>query len=488
MAVRQKVTAGFVLAMAVVLGATGTFLFVQFRSELDRSLNRDLRSRADDVGALLAQADQGLGQQSGTALAPGPQRFAEVLSITGRVIDSTPGLGTPLLSSRELARATVRTLEIARSSHRVSGQPVRLLATPVKAQDRHVVVVVGTSLAERDAALAKLRTLLLIGGPGALLLAAAAGYLLIGLALRPVESMRRRARQISLSQPGHRLPVPGANDELYRLGSTLNEMLERNEVAFARESAFVADASHELRTPLSILRAELEIGLLESSSSEQLRATLASGVEETERLCDLAEDLLTLARADQGRLPIRPARVRVAETLRRVRDRFARAGEPDGRMITVSASEYLEVAADPVRLEQALMNMVENALRHGDGDTVIYASRHLGSVELHVADEGSGFPASFLPNAFRRFSRPDRSRGGEGTGLGLAIIEAIARAHGGQAHAENRPAGGAHVWVSLPDPTGGSPAVRSETDIGAGAPGEAQRGRPRSSSAAPGRA
>src|ERR1700736_2531835 len=110
--------------------------------------------------------------------------------------------------------------------------------------------------------------------------------------------MRRRARQISLSQPGQRLPVPVAHDELNRLGSTLNEMLERNEAVFARERAFVSDASHELRTPLSILRAELEIGLLESSSAEQLRETLASGVQETERLCSLAEDLLTLARAD----------------------------------------------------------------------------------------------------------------------------------------------------------------------------------------------
>jgi signal transduction histidine kinase len=450
--VRQKVTAGFVLAMAVVLAATGTFLFVRFRAELDRAIQRDLRSRADDVSALVSQADQGLGQQTGALLAPGPQRFAEVLSSRGRVIDSTPGLaGTALLQGAALARANARTLEITLRPPRFPGQTVRLLATPVRAQDQRMVVVVGTSLAERDAALANLQTLLLIAGPAALLLAGGAGYLLIGLALRPVESMRRRARQISLSQPGQRLPVPVAHDELNRLGSTLNEMLERNEAVFARERAFVADASHELRTPLSILRAELEIGLLESSSTEQLRETLASGVQETERLCSLAEDLLTLARADQGRLPLRPERVDVAEALHRTRTRFARAIEQSGRMITVSAPEQLEVIADPARLEQALSNMVDNALRHGGGETVLFASRHLGSVELHVADEGCGFPESFLPDAFRRFSRPDHGRSGGGAGLGLAIIDTVARAHGGLAHAENRPGGGAHVWISLPD-------------------------------------
>jgi signal transduction histidine kinase len=457
--VRQKVTAGFALAMAIVLAATGTFVFVRFRAELDRSIERDLRSRADDVSALVGQSDQGLSQRTGAALTPERQRFAQVLSRGGRVIDSTPGLGgTALLQGPVLARARLGTVEIARSSRPVLGQSARLLATPVRAQDSLLLVVVGTSLVARDGALADLETLLLIAGPIALVLACGAGYLLIGLALRPVESMRRRARQISLIQPGQRLPVPPARDEISRLGSTLNEMLARNEAAFARERTFVSDASHELRTPLSILRAELEIGLLESSSSEQLRESLAAGVQETERLCRLAEDLLTLARADEGRLPVRPVRLRVAETLHGVRVRFAHASEQAGRTITVSSPANVEVTADPVRLDQALSNMIDNALRHGRGEVVVFASRHLGSVEFHVADEGSGFPDSFLPNAFRRFSRADPARTGDGAGLGLAIIDTIASVHRGRAFAENRPGGGAHVWISFPEPAPAGPA------------------------------
>jgi signal transduction histidine kinase len=246
--------------------------------------------------------------------------------------------------------------------------------------------------------------------------------------------------------------VPLANDEIGRLGRTLNEMLSRLEAAFARERAFVSDASHELRTPLAILRTELELALRGESTRDELEEAVRSAAEETERLNQLADDLLVIARSDQGRLPVRRADLDADALLGGVAHRFAARARAESRPVRAADAGGLRVHADEARLEQALANMVDNALRYGRGDVILSAERNNGHVELHVRDSGPGFPQDFLPSAFERFSRADPSRSRGGTGLGLAITSAVAEAHGGSAHAANRSEGGADVWLQLPDP------------------------------------
>ena len=229
------------------------------------------------------------------------------------------------------------------------------------------MVVVGATREDRDEALASLGTVLLTGGPIALLLAALAGYGLASAALRPVGAMRGEAAEISRLGSGRRLPVPPAGDELAELGGTLNEMLERLERSAERERGFVASASHELRTPLALLKAELELALREGRSAEELRAAVASAAVESDRLVQLAEDLLVLARADEGKLPVRPERLDAGELLHTTARRFeARAAEA-GRELRVEPADGLALHADRLRAEQALANLVDNALRHGDG-------------------------------------------------------------------------------------------------------------------------
>jgi two-component system, OmpR family, sensor kinase len=259
--------------------------------------------------------------------------------------------------------------------------------------------------------------------------------------------MRRRAAAVSATAPG-RLPVPSSRDEISRLAITLNEMLARLEAAFEHERQFVANASHELRTPLAMLRTELELALRRPRTHDELQDAVRSAAQETNRLSQLAEDLLLIARADQGALPLRTEPVGVGELLSTVTERFARRAREQGQEIEARPTSAL-VAADPARVEQALANLVDNALTHGAGPIDLFAVERDDVVELHVADAGAGFPAGFVDRAFDRFSRADEARTSGGSGLGLSIVALIAQAHGGSVGAANRPEGGADVWLAL---------------------------------------
>jgi signal transduction histidine kinase len=264
--------------------------------------------------------------------------------------------------------------------------------------------------------------------------------------------MRRRAAAVTAATPGQRLPVPKSHDEISRLAVTLNDMLDRLEAAFEHERQFLADASHELRTPLALMRTELELALRRPRTHAELVAALRSASEETERMTQLAQDILLIARSDQEGIPIRREPVAASTILNRIAGRFGPRAAELGRAVSVGPSDEATLDVDPTRIEQAVGNLVDNALSHGRGDVSIFAHRSNGSIELHVADEGEGFPDGFADRAFDRFSRGTEGRGPGGTGLGLAIVELIARAHGGSASVGDRPDGGADVWITLDRP------------------------------------
>jgi two-component system OmpR family sensor kinase len=449
--IRLRLTLAFSVVMAVVLSLTGLFLYLRLGSDLDSTIDRSLRGRADEVSALVRDGSVGLGDGASNRLTEQGESFSQVLGPDGDVVDGTPRLGgRPLLDAGQLDRARRGTVLLEKPNLPGEDERVRLLATPVSAAGSRYVVVVGTSLEANGDALESLLTQLLIGGPLALALSALVGYGLAAGSLRPVESMRREAEAVSASRPGRRLSLSPADDEIGRLGQTLNAMLGRLETALERERRFVSDASHELRTPLASLRTELELAHRRERTREELEAALRSAAEETERLSQLAEDLLVLARAQGGELPVRRERIRVDELLTDVRERFAHRAAEAGRPLETEADGVLELSADRLRTEQALGNLVENALRHGRGRIALVARRQDGHVELHVLDEGPGFSVDIIDHAFEPFRRADPARSGPGAGLGLAIVDVIAHAHGGTARAANRD-GGADAWLELPD-------------------------------------
>jgi heavy metal sensor kinase len=440
--IRIRLTLPFALAMAAVLAALGAYVYLRVGSTLLSSTDQSLLAQATEATLRIDRGKSPLDLDSANGA-----RFAQVVDRSGAVVLSQPAAMPSLLSPAD-ARRVAGGGSLRRSST-LAGQAGRwrLLAIPETASGSHRALVLASSLDARSESLERLRKELLVASPLALLLATLAGYALAGAALRPVEEMRRKAAQISAATPESRLPVPAARDEVQRLAQTLNDMLARLETAFAHERRFVADASHELRTPLALLKTELELALRHPRSRAELEEALRSAAEETDRLSALAADLLLIARSDQGGLPVNPEPLESGEVLAVVAERFSARAAELGRRIEVDG-DGVGFDADPKRIEQALGNLVENALVHGAGTVTLGAGRGEGRVELRVADDGPGFPDGFAERAFDRFSRADEARRRSGSGLGLAIVDAIAKAHGGSAgvSAGSR----TEVWISLP--------------------------------------
>jgi signal transduction histidine kinase len=437
--------------MIVLLGTAGTFLYLKLASDLSQALDQELRQRAEDLAVLVRDPGAPLDATASAPLIESGESFAQVVDGRGRVLDSTGSLGSdPLVTRADVAQVGRGPVFADRPAVPGLDEPARLLEIPVLRRGQPVVLIVGATLENRAETLARLRNELLIGVPLTVAAASLGGYVLAGAALRPVEALRRRAAAISAHSPGQRLPELRGRDELAALSTTLNGMLSRLETALDRERRFVADASHELRTPLASLKTELELALRHPRSAAELRAAIESAAEETDRLTRLAEDLLLIAQSEQERLPVSPVPVDVRQALERSAASQQRRARAQGRRITSQSDPGLTVLADPGRLEQALRNLVDNALGHGAGTVRMEGTGGVDTVEIHVKDAGSGFPDDYLSHVFERFSRPQASRSGGGTGLGLSIVEAIARAHGGSAHAANGREGGTDIWIVLP--------------------------------------
>lgn len=454
--IRLRLTLPFAVGMAIVLAAVGFFIVTRVGDALLGSVDQSLRVQAEEVAT---HADRQQAPDRDRADAP---QVAQILRADGSVAESTPSGLPPILSPDQIGVVSAGTRRWHSGSIRGLDGNWRTLAVPANVGGHPGVTVIGRSLEQRDEALDHLVDEFLIGGPAVLLLAILAGYGVGAAALRPVEAMRRRAAAITASTAGQRLPVPPARDELARLAETLNDMLTRLEAALEHERRFVDDASHELRTPLALLKTELELALRRPRSREELEQTLQSAAEDTDRLVRLAEDLLLVARFDQGQLPIRPERLSARSVFERAVDRFAARVAEHERSLTFHGGPDEYIDADPARLDQATGNLVDNALVHGAGPIMLEVRSEDGDVALHVLDSGPGLPEHFAARALDRFSRADGARSAGGAGLGLAIVDLIARGHGGRVELRNREGGGSDVAIILPRSASLAPAAPAE--------------------------
>jgi signal transduction histidine kinase len=454
--IRLRLTVAFATAMVIVLSAAALFVYLRQHDDLTDSIDRGLRSRSNDVAVLISGSDGDLEEVRGNRLTSSEASFVQVLAPDGRRLDRTGGVSGPALDAAEARRGSEGGVEYLEQSLPGLDGKARMLVRPVKTRGRTFVVVTGAALDDRDDTLAGLLKSFLIGGPVAVLLASGIGYLLATAGFAPVEAMRERAKRISLTHGDERLPLPEAQDEVRRLGETLNDMIIRLRESFDRERRFVADASHELRTPIAIVKTELETAIRNADESPKLRESLVAAVAEADQLAQLADDLLLIARAADGRLPVQRESVPVRDVLERARDRFADRAREHGRGIEVDVVGDPQASIDPIRIRQALGNLLENALRHGGGEIRLFAQEEQEAIEIDVADDGPGFPAELDGRAFERFARAGGARTEGGAGLGLAIVRVIAEAHGGTAEIVNGSSGGATIRLRIPQASASS--------------------------------
>jgi heavy metal sensor kinase len=345
---------------------------------------------------------------------------------------------TPLLRSRE-----------------IEGRPFRFIFQKLVVNGHLYTVEMGAPADDAVETLHLFRSYLLMFAPLLLLAAAGGGYWLSRRALSPVDALVRTARQVSGTKLNSRLQKVETGDELQRLSDTLNEMLDRIESAFLRITEFTADASHELRTPISLIRTEAELALRRSREEAEYKESLRHILLEAERTTVLIEQLLSLARADSGREPLRLQPVDLRQTLRSVVDGWQQVASLRNLQFSASldVADFL-VLGDETLLRRLVDNLLDNAFKY----TFPPGSVHLSlvpkgdSAVITVQDSGVGIPADEQSKIFERFYRVDkaRSRAHGGAGLGLAIAQWIVTQHRGSIEVESRSGDGATFRVELP--------------------------------------
>ena len=334
------------------------------------------------------------------------------------------------------------------------GTRVRTLTRPATVDGRTLFVRIGRSEQFARQELGEFAAVLGLSLPFAFAVAAGAGYLLARRALAPVSAMTARARRITADHLEERLPVEDPNDEFGQLASVVNDALTRLEQAFRTLRQFTADASHELRTPLTAIRSVGEVGLRERRSEAEYREIVGSILEETEQLTTMADSLLTLSRADSGKSELRPAPLSLGDLASEAATDLGVLAEEKRQRVQVDRAEDVTVTADRSTLRQAVINLLDNAIKYSPEDAAIRLVVRLAGADaiLEVIDEGPGIESEHLPHVFERFYRADkaRSRAGGGAGLGLAIARWAVEANRGRIEVESEVPRGSVFRIVLP--------------------------------------
>jgi heavy metal sensor kinase len=334
-----------------------------------------------------------------------------------------------------------------------SGDEIRLYVVPLSGESGIGAIVVGRSTAEVTEVLERFMNILIIAALATMALAGAGGFFMASRVLKPVERIIQTAQEIEESDLSRRIEA-GAEDELGRLASTLNQMIARLEAAFSRQRQFTADASHELRTPLAIVQAESTLALRKKRTPDNYRKSLELISQEAGHMSAIVGKLLYLARIDAGKDQVNFERINLKELLTELSSDTEVLAREKGIEFKLAPLEDLSIEGDRVKLEQLFLNLLENAIRYTPSEGSISASivREGKTVVIAIKDTGIGISKQHIPHLFKRFYRVDkaRSRAEGGAGLGLAICQHIAEAHGGRIEVESKVGEGSTFSVFIP--------------------------------------
>jgi two-component system, OmpR family, sensor kinase len=434
---RRRLVAGFAATMLVLLTAAGAFVYWRVQFALDRSLNAALDDEAAELAPLVTPSGR-LRSDAGTVAT---LDAFQVLDATGRVLDHDAPLGSaPALSLPLLKRALTSPVRVDTGDFLpAAGRPLRLYAIPLRVaagSPRRLVLVVGARRAQRDEALRELLGQLTAAGLGTLVLTSLVGDLLARAALRPVETYRRQAADIAAGATDLRLDVPAdRDDEITRLGHTLNSMLDALSEALERERRFINDASHELRTPLTLITSRVQLMLRRPRTVAAHEAALAELTEDLTRLTRMADELLELGTRQRTQATGQSHDL-AAEAVKALEARDVLA--PPGSFYSAAGALSLQAAhpvlvdLDAATLRRILDNLLDNAALHGAAPVTVTVDRVDGWARLQVSDCGPGMPPHLLATAADRFARSPEARSRPGSGLGLSLVAAIVTTAGGE--------------------------------------------------------
>lgn len=472
--IRVRLTALYVLVLAAIIAALTVFVVTRLRADLIASVDANLRAAAAQIA--LGYRNEGPSEFIDTAhtVLPGSRSEPAGAAAFGRTGTTLVATGVLRATADQLIsrgfRVSVlggRTLAFSTRTAGARRVHLRVVAIPALRRGHRLVLAVAESLHDANNAVHRALVLLLVGGAGALALVALGGWWIARRALRPVELMTNRAQEIGIDDLSQRVAVPKVRDELAHLAETLNAMLDRlqDSVETRRRlldtvernvqtrQALVADASHELRSPLTAMRTELEVSLRQDLLEPAARRTLELVLADAIRLGRIVDNLLVLARIDEGRLELLKRSEDLYELVDRIVHAHQTAANAAGVRLSV-AGEHVRAEVDRDRLEQVLRNLLENAIRYAPVDSVVAVQiwQQRATAELSVSDSGPGIERGQRERVFERFSREDKARPRTGgAGLGLAICREIVIAHGGS------------IWVADGEP--GEPDATPGTTI-----------------------
>lgn len=423
LSLRARLTLWFSVVLAVCLAAAGVTVWTVLRHSMLNSVDETLRGRLAGVIRILKNES-----------AAGEPAMV-------RVELEEYGAG---LTSGESVRCNDAAGHLLFALPRTPEGPLRVSGGDVVLSGHRYTVEVGVSLRATEETLRLLAAIMLVSLPLVVLAASAGGWWLSRRALAPVDAMTREANRLGIHNLTARVPEPGAGDELDRLAQAWNRLLGRLQGAVERLARFTADASHELRSPVALIRTTAELALRQQRPAEEYRRALTQVVTESHRMTSLIEDLLALARSDEGTPSLEPVLLNsaIAEACGEKKE----MAEHKDVSLTVDCGGEVNVLANAPMLRRIVVLLVDNAVKYTPpGGIVRVQTRraNAGSVVVEVCDTGPGITPAELPHIFERFWRGDPARSGGGFGLGLSLAKAIAEAHGGELEVRSASGGGA---------------------------------------------
>ena len=454
--VRMRLTMWYTLVLAGLLalyaGVAALFLFLSLREDFDNNLLEDVET----IEGLLAKDPNGsvsprLNHADGAE--PRVGHFIEVWSPDGSLLYRSSSLENLALGgpphqdegSKDDSPSTARL---------ANGMRVRVASSVYHIEDFRVLLRVAYDEGTLWRELGEFGEVLLLGFPIAVLLAGFGGYGLARKALAPIDAMATQSQKISAERLGDRLPIQNPEDELGKLGLTFNDLLARLQAAFDQLRRFTADASHELRTPLTAIRSVGEVALQDQKTPAEYRDVIGSMLEEVDRLTRLVESLLALSRADAGQIQLQRTHISLLALAREAGSMVEVLAEEKAQELQINGDGAIAVDADRLILRQALVNLLDNAIKYSPANSQI--SVRVGrtadnQATVDITDHGPGIPREHQAHVFDRFYRVDKARTREwgGAGLGLSISRWVVEAHGGDLTLKSEEGQGATFRISL---------------------------------------